>query len=386
MTEKKLLPKAGTTFSQTKIAGQVNLAVFGDVHLGHEKTKTDEIVSKLYRLFPDDEATRNLDFIFIEGDLFERLLYLNNEYMVTIVLWMEWLLNKCLKYGIALRILEGTPSHDMRQPEIMASLAKKYAPKLDFKYADKLSIEFHAPTGLSILYLPDEWGTPENCIEEAKALIHSHGLTKVDLVCMHGAFDHQLPPDVGISTHNRIQWEALVNYYILVGHVHFPSQNGKVLAAGSFDRLKHGEEGPKGHLRITLKPKNSTVTFVENTLAKWYKTVCCRGLDIDAVLAKLEGVLKDAPRGSYFRIAGKREDSVGLLRSFLADRFPDFNWSEPLVDEDTEKPKAIKVLESTYQPIHLTKDNLPTLLSERLAKVASEDVVSRCRVLLLEAL
>lgn len=386
MTEKRLSPMDGTTFKNTKRSGELSMAVFGDVHLGHEKTKTDEILSKLYKLFPETDDTRNLDFIFIEGDLFDRLLYLNNEYMVNIILWMEWLLDKCLRHGIALRILEGTPSHDMRQPEIMVSLAKKYGPTLDFKYADKLSIEFHERTGLSILYLPDEWGTPEYCLEEAKALIHSHGLTKVDVVCMHGQFEYQLPPGVGIVSHCRESWEALVNYYILVGHVHFPSQNGKVVAAGSFDRLRHGEEGPKGHVRITLKPKNSIVKFVENTEAKWYKTICCRGLEIDAVLKNLDQILKNAPKGSYFRIAGKASDSVGILRNYLSDQFPDYVWTEPLVDDDVSEKVEVKVLESSYQPIHLTKDNLPTLLTERLSKVVTADVVSRCQKLLAEVL
>ena len=160
-TEPQSSLKAGATFNLTKVKDEVNIAVFGDVHLGHDKTKTNEIISKLYKLFPETEATRNLDFIFIEGDLFDRLLYLNNDYMVDIVIWMEWLLNKCAKHGIALRVLEGTPSHDMRQPEIMASLAKKYTDDLDFKYADTLCIEFHERTGLSILYLPDEWNTPD---------------------------------------------------------------------------------------------------------------------------------------------------------------------------------------------------------------------------------
>lgn len=293
---------------------------------------------------------------------------------------------KCIKYNIALRVLEGTPSHDMRQPEMMASLASKYSDELDFLYANKLQIEIHSKTGLSILYLPDEWNTPERSLEEARELIHSHGLTQVDVVCMHGSFEHQLPPGLGIVTHDRRSWEALVRYCIMVGHVHFYSWVGLVLAAGSFDRLRHGEEGPKGHLRITLTNKDFTAKFIENTEAKIYTTIDCSGLEFESMLERVEAIVTASPKDSYFRVSGKRSEGIMSVRKFLADKYYDMNWSDPLIEEDVEDKPTIDVLKETYVPINITKDNLEKLLMERLSKSVDNETALRCEALLRGAL
>lgn len=387
MTAIKSLRKDSTTFRNTKIKGQLNIAVFGDVHLGHRNTKTNEIIRKLYRIFPETEETRNLDFIFIEGDLFDHLLYLNNDYMSDIHIWCEWLIGLCNKHQIALRVLEGTPSHDMKQPAILEAMAKKYHETIDFKYADKLDIEFHEKTGATILYLPDEYDSPiENCFTAAKQLVHSHGLKQVDFVCMHGSFDYQLPPVHGIPTHCRSDWESIVKHYILVGHVHFPSQNGKVLAAGSFDRLKHGEEGPKGHLRVTVKNGADQITFVENKEAKLYKTIDISGLDVDHLLEKVSKVIKDAPNDSYFRLSGKKSDGVTTACSYMSDKYPQYNWTDHITEDDVAKTNQTQILENSYQPIHLTRNNLPKLLSDRLNGFYDGDSINRCMKLLEEAL
>ena len=86
--------------------------VFSDVHLGHPRTTTEEIIDHLNAFFNDFTNFTDLDAIFIAGDLFDRLLDNHSDEYHRIVIWCAKLLQFCVKHNIKLRVLEGTPSHD----------------------------------------------------------------------------------------------------------------------------------------------------------------------------------------------------------------------------------------------------------------------------------
>ncbi len=369
----------------------LEILVFGDVHLGHPNTKTPEIVASLYRILPDTEENRNLDFIFIEGDLFDSLLYMNFEYSTDIKLWAIWLVRFCAVNKIALRVLAGTPSHDMGQPEkLFGPIVESYEGEIDYKYFGTLHLERHEKTGTTILYLPDEFITPiEEAFPMAQRLIKDHGLEQVDFICMHGGFEYQYPANCGIPAHNSELWQTLVRYWIMIGHVHTSSQHGKIVASGSLERLKHGEESPKGFTRITVGDGVNLAKFVENKKAKIYKTIECDGLAVDDLLESVKLLVKKHPSGSFFRFAGAKDSGAKTLQSYCASKYPNFTWSS-LEREDTGvKTVEVGEVEITFQPIDLTKENLPELIKRELFRQTpglDAETAERCMMLLKESL
>jgi len=372
--------------------GQLEIFVFGDVHLGHPNTTTPEIIASLFRMIPNTEEYRNLDFIFIEGDLFDSLLYMNYEFSDNIKLWAIWLVRFCAVNKIALRVLAGTPSHDMNQPErLFGPIVESFEGEIDYKFFGTLHLEHHEKTDTTILYLPDEFITPiEDAFPMAKKLMYDHGLEQVDLICMHGGFEYQYPANCGIPAHNSELWQTLVRYWIMIGHVHTSSQCGKIVASGSIERLKHGEEGPKGATRITVGENINRAKFVENKKAKIYKTVECDGKEIDDIIADVKILVKQNPKGSFFRFAGNSDSGVKHLHSYCAAKYPDYTWSS-LERKDDAAVKSTEVggVEINFQPINLTKENIPELVRRELLR-QNEDVDSetleRCMLLLKEAL
>ena len=221
-----------------------------DVHLGHKRTSTEEILKNLYIFFKDftGEVYSDLDFIFIAGDLFDGLLdYSGNDREIhSIKLWLNSIMRFCHKYSIALRILEGTPSHDWKQSFMAVTIYEIIDLPFDFKYVNSLYIEQHSKA--TILYIPDEWtSSTDTTYKQVKELMNNIHIDSVDIAIMHGAFEYQLrQAPAKVQKHNEHLYESIVKYAINIGHIHTHSVHGKIIAQGSFDRLAHGEEEKKG--------------------------------------------------------------------------------------------------------------------------------------------
>jgi hypothetical protein len=372
------------------VPGKLSIICFGDVHLGHNSTKSEWILPNLYAITKPAEVARTTDFIFIEGDLFDHLLYLNNKSLGPIQTWVIYLLNYCKRNDIALRVLEGTPGHDMRQSQLFEDLNSGFNIGCDLKYVTDLHYEYHEKTGVSILYLPDEH-RPEcsESLELAKRLLSEQGVDKVDFILMHGAFDYQLP-EIVKNKHDNKMWQALVNHYIFVGHVHQFSQHGKILAAGSLDRLCHGDETPKGHIYLTISDSGDTINFIENTNAKIYSTIDCKGISVEKALAKIKHTVSKFPKESFIRVKAFKTDNIAVALDVLKVEYPDFNWKLEREDEfaKTNLDLAIEItLQQNYTPIDLTKENIPILLAEALRnKGVCEDKITRALQLLGKSL
>ncbi len=350
----------------------VELLVVGDVHLGHPNTPTTHILPNLRRILPDNAETAQLDVVIIEGDLFDRLLYLNNEHLSDIQHWVIRTLVLCKKHDIALRVLEGTPGHDMQQSKMFITLNEAYDIGADVRWVTKLSVEIHPTLGVSFLYLPDEYGPPDICYEHAVRCLQENGLSQVDFVVMHGQFDYQLPPHVNEKAHSSALWQPLAKYNVFVGHVHQHSQNGNIIAAGSFDRLVHGDESPKGHVRVRISPTEHSIRFVENKGAKRYDTVDCRGLSVEEAIDKIRAHVAILPKGAWVRVWALRTDSITSAKDVLRLEYPDFTWDykieKPVENVTVDYSGLALTPDYQYVPIDLTETTLPELLKARLVQ------------------
>lgn len=347
---------------------EIKLAQIGDIHLFHPKTTTREIIKGLRRAFPRDSTTAELDIIFIVGDVFDRLLTFADENTIEARVWINGFLRMCKEYDIVLRVLRGTPGHDWEQPKQFVVENELSQIGADVKYVNNLEIEYIERFGLNVLYIPDEWKhEPDDTWKDVKRALADKGLKKVDLVAMHGAFSYQLPPQVSENTHKPERYIGITNHYVMVGHVHKRSQYEKILAAGSFDRLTHGEEEPKGHYRITLDKKlGNRVTFVENKLAKQYVTLDCCGLNFEEVFAKISAL--DLPKGSCIRLMGNPSDVVINALDVISKNYLDYKFTPKRVEGTEKKVNAVNEIFTPYTPPAITQDNVFELLMSRLAK------------------
>lgn len=356
-----------TSFELTKTAGELRLAVFGDVHLGNRRTLAPDVIRGLDSFFPDNYETSMLDMIVIEGDLFDEGLTFYSEFLGQIQNWMLRLLGICAKHKIALRVLEGTPSHDMHQSRQFEVLVAATGLDIDFKYVETLELEKHPKFG-TILYVPDEWGSShEDCYTQARNLLASHGLSKADYCIFHGAFEYQLPPSLGIPTHDSKAWMDLVVYALFAGHIHQYSKNGKIIATGSTDRFTQNDEKDKGHLRAVLKPSGCTFEFRANPFAKMYITIDCSNLSVEDALIKIQQEAK-VPKGSYIRIRYTTLDNLQTAKAYLRTEYPDYFWDDQVVDAGTAKIETGLLPEIIYQSVSLNKFNTMDMLRERMTK------------------
>lgn len=370
----------------------IRVACFGDVHLGHPKTPTQHIIESLEKAFPDDRFTADLDLIIIEGDLYDRLLELANPVVAQIQLWMARFLQLCIKHNIILRVLEGTPSHDRKQSHQFEVMNEASGGLCNVRHVTTLEIEHIDSLGLSLLYIPDEYRPdPKDTQEEVCGLLHRHNISCVDLVVMHGAFAHQVSEAYRLHAnplefHDADFYSDIARHAVLIGHYHMYSQWKNIYAAGSFERLAHGEESPKGHIRLRLNGSSHQAEFVVNPRAMIYKTIDLSGLDAQAAHQHLLDQTLKLPEGSHIRVTCLRTEPGWATYAQFSQHHPDFHWTF-LKKEQKEKSEVSRVLIDHPRAVNahcLNKDTLQHLLIEAFSRGQSPDAIDQARGYLKE--
>ncbi len=360
----------------------VRIASLSDVHLGHHNTPTHEILANLYKAFPDNEVTGELDAIFIGGDLFDRLLNLKDPAVIWIKAWANRFLRMCKKRDILVRVLEGTGSHDWGQNWILPSENENSQIGADLKYFTTLSIEYIERLGRSVLWVPDDLHPEtDDTWTEVVQLLQEHNLQHVDLAVVHGAFTHQLPPVVNAPMHRPERYLSIVRDYVFGAHIHKASVHERILCNGSFDRIAHGEEEPKGHWRVTLDRKNGNqAQFIENKNAKAYITIDCTGLPVDDALTTIREVASRYPEGSHMRIRAGWNDPIMSSMDLLRNHYPLYRWTS-LADKKKEtQAKLLVDLRSEFTQVAITSTNIEELLMAKLRQLTTDPaVIERCR-------
>lgn len=366
----------------------LKIMVLSDIHLFHDKTPTEHIVNNLIQTIPNNDSMNEIDLIIISGDLFDRAVFLPNGDVWHAHRFIHHLVNVCERYDIVLRVLEGTPSHDWKQSAMVTEIVKERGEKCDAKHISILSIEHIQRFGLDMLYVPDEWGSGcASTFNEVKELLIQHNLEKVDIAVMHGCFNYQFPvnlvgkPDV----HDENSYLSITRYLTVIGHYHTSSQFERIYVPGSFDRLKHNEEEPKGHLLITLKPDESfKVEFIENKNAMIYKTFDCTDIAIADIIDNITDFVKDNERQQYIRIRCNKEDPIYHGIRELSNLFPFVKFSISL-NKTKLKEKQMAETKDIVKPQAITLENIEQLLRERLQQNYPEIAVN-CMTILKEVI
>lgn len=336
--------------------------VISDVHLGGRTTTATEILAHLTAYFEDFRSTGrfvDLDLIFIAGDLFDDTIEFASDVLGEFLPWFARFLEWCARHDIVVRILEGTPRHDRMQSQTLSHIAKMTKIPVDLKYIPDLSIERLERFNLNVLYVPDECRhTAEAVRRDVEGLLAEHQLDQVDIAIMHGMFKYQLGTiPMNSKVHEEDWYLRRVKHYLNIGHVHTHSQYSRILAQGSFDRLKHGEEEAKGAILVERLPSREWVHhFVENPQAKLYKTIAVKGT-LEQALKTIDKTVRTLPAGSYVRIQALATHPALQGVEALKKQYPQYVFSKKPMAEEDDKPAAV-LPQFEYVPIVLNRETL----------------------------
>jgi hypothetical protein len=341
------------------------------------------------KAFPDNAETGQLDMIVLVGDVFDGLLTLPDPVNWEIERWVVYMLRLCKKHNIVLRVLEGTPSHDWQQSVRFKIHNEASEIGCDVQYVTELSIERIESLGIDVLYVPDEWDdSTEKTLSQVHELMALKGIQQVDYAFMHGQFPHQLPEHIKSPKHDPVRYQEIVRFLIFIGHVHLYSRYGRIIAQGSFDRLSHGEEGAKGHIRATIRGIDDfDIQFVENVGARLFVTIECVEMDLAKTFQAIESRLPNIPDDSFVRLSCEPDNPIASSMDQLMLKYPLITWSKIIrsIENDQEKIKDESLDDDTFVPITITRDNISKLVLDRMSmKDHALTLVSRAQQFLVE--
>ena len=266
----------------------ISVLAISDVHLGCPRLNPVSLHERLLKyLYP--LISKDIKILFICGDFFDSLLNLNSMASLEAMRIIDELTSICIEVGCDLRVLRGTFTHDRNQPQHFINGRDPNDTRV--RLFDKLSLEYHEPTGLYILYIPDNLSS-KDIYGDIRTILDSKGVDKADIIISHGYFAHLLPKGVP-EPHGCLDVDKIQNYVrgcVLNGHVHLTSILKNVISVGSFDRLSHGEEGPKGFYRIDIEDGVYKFNFIENKDASKFLTFDLRrfGTEANAAMTQFQ--------------------------------------------------------------------------------------------------
>lgn len=351
--------------------GEFRIASLSDLHLGHSKNPPEEMVVRIKNAFPRNAETAKLDVIVLAGDVYDHLLNLPHTSVSVIDEWIIYMLRLCKSLDIQLWVLRGTPSHDRDQSARFVLLNDMLKIGCDLLYVDELKVIWMPKFGIHVLFVPDEWTDDANkTLEEVHQLLRIAGIKKVDYAIMHGQFEHQLPPIVKAQKHSAEAYLKIVDKLIFIGHVHLFSQFDRIIAQGSFDRISHGEEGDKGHVRCIVRASDDyEIQFVVTEDAKTFKSINVRGLDFETSHEKVLLDTASLEDGSHVRIVADIGNPILQSVSLYEKQMPHYFWTGlAKTDEDKTFLQQVELLQSQdeYIPIEITPSNVKDLIIDSM--------------------
>ena len=252
---------------------KISLLAISDIHIGCPRLNPHLLHEKIIQ-FVYPQISSDIDILFICGDFFDTLLNLNAYAAFEAMDIIKELKCLCRNNGVDLRILRGTFTHDRNQPRHFINGESDLDNSI--RLFETMALEVHERTGLKILYMPDNL-VSDDLYSDIQKLLDAHNCESVDVLVHHGYFKHMLPEVLRVKglPHGCLEADKISKYVkgcVLNGHVHVSSIYQNILSIGSFDRLAHGEEEPKGFYRIDIQDGVYRFNFIENKRANKFLT------------------------------------------------------------------------------------------------------------------
>lgn len=360
----------------------VNALWSSDHHNLHPHTPTSHILANMDKFYYKDNNPKDIQLSVFGGDFFHGLAPANDPDMIACQRWSKRYNQTCHDNKTYAIYLEGTSSHDWRQPELLELTKPKDSKYI--MYIDKLSIVYFPEFDMHAMFVPDNFGkiTTDLIYDMAIEEMAKLGLTQVDFIFLHGGFKFQLPPiaDKHGNLFDERKWSKLAKHAIFSGHIHKPAQKYNIYCSGSFDRTAFGEMHAKGAYRFQFNKEKFFAQFYENTNAQIYDY-----MDINPEMTSKElmkkinaYIAKNPPKNTHLKIRNGNGDVVVPLLNEYKESYPQYHF-----DSDNAKKDNVEIDESLYDPetytgVQLTKENLEeNLLRHMLPTLEGNDCYDR---------
>lgn len=344
-----------------------------DVH-GYCRSVSTESTMLGARQVVKDGIKKGVQLIWIPGDFFDKPVSVHTVEYSHISAFIYWLLYTCKENDILLRVLEGTRSHDAGQSKMFIEINESACIGADVKYFDTLAIEHIDKLDIDVLYVPDQLNpSADKTWSQIKELLVLHGLKKVDFAITHGNYDFHVESKFTSSSHSARNYQSIVRYHVINGHIHTGSVYGKIVTVGSLARNKHDEEEDKGGLyfETNLGTESHLIERIVNRHTVIFKTIDLRGLTIEQVLEITADVMK-LPIGSNFRLLYRSDDEIANSVSILINANPDFNWKTKVERIDRPMSAKLESLETKYSQTEINDKSVIDLLQQHMLDAGTE--------------
>lgn len=345
--------------------------VFGDVHFCHAQTPSEKIFEEVRHYFPFSKDAYSYDITVLDGDYWDKLMPNNHPDTFTTEESIYYLLKWHKQHDCMLVIVDGTPLHDAGQMEKFVHINENSGIGADLIFVKDVDIKYIDKFDIHVLFIPDRpRSSPDDTYQRVKEIMEEKQLSKIDMAVMHGCFQYQLPEISADHKHIEENYLSIVKGPIFIGHVHTHSTFDRIIAPGSFSRLRHGEEEPKGMIDFVMDVDNSfKAKFIENELATIYKTITITGLNIDDSLDKIKRIVNKLPENSKVRIECEQGHPITADRSFvtLKAEYLSINWSIKVVTDKSviATDKEVFSTENEYVPLIINENNIIELIERK---------------------
>lgn len=350
---------------------EIKYLVMSDLHLGHKTNDIDNMCKNI-NIFLNTNMSliKDIKILFIAGDIFDSYIpsYTNTYLKITklLISIVQW----CQEYNIKLRVLEGTPSHDWKQASVISTIIKDFNINIDYKYIDKIEIEKIQDLGVNVLYVPDQIKPKGNDVyKDVLKTLKENNLDKIDISIMHGQFHYQFPRLKLDSSHNEEDYLNITKHYIHIGHIHSHSVKDRIIAQGSFDRIAHGEEEPKGCILAKINKNDNSkdeYIFLENKTAMKFVTKDYRNLTEEEFIKNINILVKSLLKGSNIRLSINKEQKDIINSKSFKNIINNYNF-KILYQEDNIIKLEDKIMEEKIiDSFTINKDNILDLVSKEL--------------------
>lgn len=376
------------------------ITAIGDLHFGNPKLKSEELYTKLCKhLYPELVDTQ---LLLLTGDTYDQLTTVNSSANRYVLKFIQDIYSMSHSTGMQIRVLHGTYSHDRDQISIFDNVALPYtrAKVVDKITAEELS-DFNNKSDkkLRILYIPDNlpYKHSSEVTDHISSVYKFLGWDKADIILGHGSFDYALgcnSDHLPECTYTIEQIKPYVNSdgLVIMGHIHRPSHRANIYYCGSFDRMVHGEEEPKGFYTFTYQNKWIS-KFHENTDAYKFITITPEGDDIDTRVHDLLGKVDKAfpeYRG-YLRVLYTNADDRVIYQRICLQAYPDIFFTGKRIGEVSDNTLDLVELDiDTFIDVKPNVNNLGELVYNFLKErnkddgVSKEVIISKVQQLLLD--
>jgi hypothetical protein len=354
----------------------ISILFASDIHFGNYAVSQYELAdafsSVIFPMIPD------LDIFFINGDFFDREVNFDSCSFDPIYDTILNLFALCERNQTKLRVLQGTWSHDRGQCKKFEVFYRNHSCTFDFKFVDNIELEtiHFQDRDLRVFYVPDDlpFSNSGDIASVVRDKMYELDWEYVDYGCMHGFFDFTFPEN--ISHDNRIVFKKeqfpFVRKIINVGHVHQYRSDAFVYSNGSFDRDCHGDQDPKGCIKVLDYPDHYTAQFIENIHASRFDTLV---INADADTIQIVDLIQnhlatlDLTKQIYLRFVTEHGEQYEAVKAWMRENHPTIKTvRKKTTDKDGQyiAPIASSLFVETERRVAPTRKTIAAFIKEYL--------------------